>query len=278
MKNQKKQFHRLSLLILFTFLSGSLAGCGGGGSSTTITAAGAVTGIGVIMESRLNEAGGGSNINSEWKRIVLPVKGVTAAVGGTVSTASVSDSFLSSHVAYIFLNWEPVSSASHYKVAYNGTTVWDSDDTNSADPSYDKTDPQAYLDLDDELSGKISSAGQYTFQVTALNGTTTVATYTAVTVSLGRLLENYPTGISYASGSLSWTGVTAASGYRVRIYDGSNILRADSGATLLTTLSHSLASAGLSSGTYYNVFIDAQALNSSETPVEITRGVSGFTY
>jgi hypothetical protein len=278
MKNQKRQFYALSSLILCAFLAVSLAGCGGGGGSSSSGPAYSVTGVGVIMESRLGESSGDMTINSELKRISLPVSGAVAQSNGSLQTASVSDSFLASHVAYIYLTWDAVSSADHYQVTYNGTKVWDSTDPHPADPIYSATAPEAYLDLDKELAGTITSAGQYAFQVLALSGTTVVATLPSVNVSLGRLLENYPTGISYASGSLSWTGVDNASGYRVLVFDSSNTLKADSGSTLLTTLSYSLPGSGLTSGTYYKVIVNALAVGSSGTTVEITRGVTGFTY
>jgi hypothetical protein len=279
-KNSKRIF---SVLLFTGILAASLAGCGGGGGSTPPPAYN-VQGVGVIMQNRITAQSLGGSINPAWKTIDLSGTFQPLAAVKNVHALSVSDDFLQNNPAYIYLKWDPVNGASHYQISYQGAVVWDSDDSHTDDPTFIDASPQAYLDLDKELDRKISSAGQYPFQVTAFNEATELAQLPAVTVSLGMILERYPANISYTSSdfSLAWEAVQNASGYRVRVYDGlwAELAAAGSGTTLLTGTNYSISGSGkgLTAGTHYNLTVDAISVDGSGKPVEIARGISGFTY
>ncbi len=283
-KQAMKVFLPICILVIGVL---SLAGCGGGGGSKPATVYQAM-GTGVIMQSKSYETAGLIKsasfmpINASLKQLDLTARGFRAQTVGTIrATAAVTADFLSKNVTYIFLTWDKVPNATHYQISYNGNKVWDSSSVSSSDPAFSLADPQAYLDLDGELS-MITAAGTYSFQINALNGDAVVYQFSTVSASLGMTLGNFPTDITYASGTqqLAWTGVTGANGYRVRIYSDSTYTTRlyDSGATLISGTSYSLAGKGLTTGTYYGVIVDAIALDGSGRALEITRGIGGLTY
>lgn len=273
------------LIILIGLLS--LAGCGGGGGSKAPTVYQA-SAVGVIMQSKSFEGASfrqgalNGSRDSSLKKLDLVAGGLrTQATGAIGSTAAAPPAFLSANISYVYLTWDRIPNATRYQIVYNGTTVWDSNAVSANDPAFSLTNPQAYLDLDGELT-MINSAGTYQFQINALNGGTTVHQFATVTASLGMVLANFPTDIAYTSGTkqLAWTGVTGASGYRVRIYSDSTYTTGiyDSGTTLLSATGANLAAMSLTTGTLYGVIVDAVAVDSSGKTLEITRGIGGFTF
>jgi hypothetical protein len=289
-----RMYRLISRKILFgcvvTLLAAlALSGCGssGGSSSGTPDAPAAsitsVMAIGVIAQSKTavsNSVSLGSVISNSpnWKRLDVPLVNQTGAATRRVMTNSIN--LTGSNIyAYIYLAWNAVTGAGSYQVLYNGTKVWDSTASHLNDPAGGST--QAYLDVNDELSGKISAAGSYSFQVKALNGSGTVLAEGVVVASLGVKLADYPQNIYYVSGThlLSWTGVSGADGYRVQLYtDAAYSNRAlDSGtASLITGAGYDLSGKSLS-GDYFGT-VDAWAADSNGNPLEITRGICGLTY
>jgi hypothetical protein len=285
---------RLNWVLIASFLGiiVLLSGCGGGGGGSTPPAFSNVIGIGVVMQSSssigIESIGGNRSVDPALKEIVLPPNSFRAQQAENFKSnafkiASMSTTLLTGNPAFIYLQWDPVSGANDYQVSYQGNTVWDSDTTHphgsqSGDPAFNPAAPKAYLDLDQELNKLISSPDVYTFQITALNGTTTIALAT-VTASLGMYLENYPGNIGYTQGTaqLTWDVVSKASGYHIRAYLEDWTKKLDSGSTLVTGSPYTFT--GLTSGTYYNVTVDAQYLDDgSSTPLEITRGLTKFQY
>jgi hypothetical protein len=297
MKKRGLSLMKVTIGLFLTVLTAlSLTGCGGGGGHddstppTPPTSINSIMGIGVIAQGKggavnsiAPNAVGISSTSPNWKRLDVPLVNQSGQT-------SQSDKLLASRVnsiavtgdnvySYIYLSWNAVSGANSYQVLYNGNTVWASGDSHPNDPKDGST--IAYLDLDDELAGKITAAGSYQFQVKALNSGASVIAAGTLTVSLGVKLGDYPKNISYVSGThqLSWTGVSGANGYRVKLYSdaGYKNLSHDSGAKpLLTGASYDLTGK-VSSGFYYGT-IDAWATDANGSPLEIARGISGLTY
>ncbi|MGE5552125.1 MAG: carboxypeptidase-like regulatory domain-containing protein [Bacteroidota bacterium] len=205
---------------------------------------------------------------------------------------------LSQHICFIFLDWAPIPEAAKYEIYLAGDTVpvWISGGVHPGDPesepgsSYNNF--SAYLDLDDELT-QIESAGFYTFHIKALNeADTVVAELPDIKVSLGMTLDDHPWIDDYdiSKPNLTWSEVNEASGYRVRVYNGTDPYNDlgdriyDSGVALLTTTSLSTttisagATSALTDATYYPVYVDAQYQDATGWPAEITRGIGGFHY
>ncbi len=275
----------ISGLIISALLVITLAGCGGGGTPTPTPTPEVINnaiGVGVVMQSRISIMASIGSSSSAWKSIVLPSNGVYSyKPARLLRITGANTTFPTGSFAFIYLKWDPVNSATHYQVTYQGNPVWDSNTTYSGDPAFIAANPQAYLNLDNQLANKITAPGNYQFQVNALNGSAVVAQSVVITVSLGMLLDNYPvmTATSYNSSThqLSWTGVTNANGYRVQVYNNDWNLVVDSdSSTLITDNFYTIS--GLTSNTHYNVLVDAWVLDGSGNPVEIYRGISGFTY
>ena len=274
----------ISSLIISALLGITLAGCGGGGGggNSTPGVINNVIGVGAVMQSKISIMASIGSSSSAWKSIVLPPNGVYSfKPARLLRTAGANTTFPTGSFALIYLKWDPVNNATHYQVTYQGNPVWDSDITYPGDPAFVAANPDAYLNLDNQLADKITAPGNYQFQINALNGSAVVAQSAVITVSLGMYLDNYPvmTATPYNSYTqqLSWTGVTNANGYRVQVYNDDWNLVVDSGSSILIT-GNSYTISGLTSNTHYNVLVDAWALDGSGNPVEITRGVSGFTY
>ncbi|MCK4259367.1 MAG: hypothetical protein KAX49_10340 [Halanaerobiales bacterium] len=188
---------------------------------------------------------------------------------------------LTDEISMVILKWEDLS-ASQYQIYYLGTggetakLVWDSNYLADADdPDFDPTHPVAYLDLGYELANVISDAGEYQFQVVGYDDTgTLIAELPVVIVSLGMVLENYPTGLSRSNDQLSWTEVIGADGYNIAIYDQNDALQQTDWEVGTSTMIREY----LISGEYYTWMVDGQAIDESGWPIEITRGISGFIW
>lgn len=281
----------ISGLTLSALLGITLAGCGGGGGggNSTPGVINNAIGIGVVMQSRISIMASIGSSSSAGKSIVLPPNGVySLEPARLLRTAGANTTFPTGSFAFIYLKWNPVNNATHYQVTYQGDPVWDSNITYSGDPAFVAANPQAYLNLDYQLKDKITAPGNYQFQINALNGSAVVAQSAVITVSLGNLLDKYPVMADNPYDSttrkLSWTGVDKAAGYRVQVnyVDQNNVrnLVLDSGSsTLITDNFFTIPdNSGLTSGIYYEVLVDAWALDGSGNLAEIYRGVSGFTY
>jgi hypothetical protein len=230
-----------------------------------------------------------------WKKVSLEEKvefqNTPVYKANNVKVKAVSDSFLKDNISFILLSWENLSQTwvNHYRIYYKGPDgslnefVWSSADPHPEDPPADP-DPQvntAYLDLDKELDQKVTTAGTYVFRVVGLSGNESQSKELPdITVSIGMLLSNYPTGLNFTDPLLSWTKVPEANGYKIGIYNDSSLSSGvwDSGVTLLPATQSSInVPAGLTVGTYYYWNVDAHAVDSTGYTAEITRTVSGFT-
>lgn len=270
-----KDLRHKALLIGLIIMIASLAGCGGGGSTPVYK----VHGVGVIIESKssssISSISKSSYFNPAWKRIDLSLDsftGVQSQPALGFRAASVTDADLSSNVSFILLTWDVVSGAGHYQVFYQDNMVWDSDNENIADPTFIPSNPQAYLDLDGELSGKITTAGQYEFQIVALQGSTVIVGLPKVTASLGMVLETFPGNVSFASPNLTWDAVTAVSEYKITFNRGDGFIVNNS------TPSYNVGTVLTEASQYYEVWVDARYLDSGGNLVEMTRVIDGFTY
>ena len=234
------------------------------------------------MESRSSlgssSIGKSSYLNPAWKRIDLSLDNVTRAQNQSTlgfREASVNAAILSSNVSFIFLTWDVVSGADQYQVLYQDNIVWDSNTVvPDIDPAFVLSNPQAYLDLDEELSDKITMAGQYEFQIVALKGSAIIARLPKVTASLGMSLETLPSSVSFTSPNLTWNAVTAASEYKVTFNggDGFKVNKSTTSYNVGTVLT------AVSSENHYEVWVDARYLDGGGKLVEITRGISEFDY
>jgi hypothetical protein len=287
-------------LVLTVLTTVSLAGCGGGGGNSTpatppTTSISSIMGIGVIAESKNGNkvnsiafgAAGSGNISPNWKRLDVPLVnqlGQTSRSNKLLADVASGTPLSTSNRNYIYLAWNAVSGARSYQVLYNESKVWDSTVKSNNDPDQPNDGTvTAYLDTDEELSGKITTTGSYTFKVQALNSSASVIAEGSVTASLGvKLGITYPTNIDYAGYThlLSWTAVSGANGYRVQLFADEKYTSCsfDSKKTsmLFTTASYSLSGNGLS-GYYYGI-VNAVATDGSGNPTEINRGICGFTY
>ena len=247
-----KKLAKAFLPVFMALVALGLAGCGGGGSKTPVYEV--KNAIGVIMQSKSDETGSGNPALTE-------------------------------KTAYFYLNWTKVSGATKYTincVELENAEIWNTETVNpNNDGTFNWNNPEAYMDLDEELP-MIHEGGKYSFKIVAWNGATIIHEFPAVTVSLGEVLKSYPEHIQYnaETQTLSWETVNEARGYRVTVYADSNYQekRFNSGADLLKMDSYSLAGKGLSTGSYYSVIVDAVAVDQTGRTVEITRGVSGFNF
>ncbi len=189
-----------------------------------------------------------------------------------VLRASSSGMDLKNYICFILLAWDKVSGAGHYQVFYQGSKVWDSVTVNTADPAFKPESPQAYLDLDGELKDTITTSGRYEFQIMALNGDTIIKELPRVTASLGLNLQSIPQ-INFSLPNLTWSTVTNANEYRISF----NGVNADTvnGSTVSYNVSAKLATPPQQT---YEVWVDARYSDGNGNPVEINRGIGGFSY
>ncbi len=282
-------------LMTMTIILG-LAGCGGGGSKSATAPVYQAGGTGVILQSKHGEieiegqsfmkSALSVSVNPTMKQMNLTTDGFRSQTFKVSSgTPAVDQEFLEKNIAYIVLTWDQVNGAGRYQVFYGEQKVWDSKNPHPKDPDSDRL-TIAYLDLDEELSEEklgsafINGPGQYEFRVYALKSNTNdtvIHQFSAVTVSLGMILGDFPTEIEYDSDirQLAWIEVKEADGYRVEIYEESDYKTRlfDSGTTLLTTTSCDLTGADLEADKPYFPIVNAYAVDGSGRPLEITRGI-----
>ena len=152
--------------------------------------------------------------------------------------STIDDKVWQNSVKYIYLDWGGLSGVSYYNVYFlesdgKNKLVWSSQDSHANDPAYTT---KAFLDLSEELAGENLTAGQYQFKVIAYNNSCSVE-YPVITVSIGRLLGDFPTITELSLNKLSWKPVDGANGgYKVVIYSDAALLMPiwNSGETLLT--------------------------------------------
>lgn len=165
----------------------SAVGCGsgGGGGDAPITGEPQWNkGLGVIAASTMKSfsasskmATAGLNIKEVLNRESFASFSPSAAPSFKSSAFKASAVWDDDSVKFIYLGWEPLTGATYYQVYFKDTDgtknikVWDSQYISKNDPQYATI---AYLDLTDELSGKVegalvNTAGKYKFQVVAYN-------------------------------------------------------------------------------------------------------------
>ena len=203
-----------------------------------------------------------------------------------VSAKSSSDTFINENIAFFFISWEDVSEVwiDHYAIQLIGTngtsknTVWYSNEVHPEDPEFDRSAPEAYLDLSSELAGKIDAPGEYLFRIVGMStDETQEKLLPSLPISLATRIQQYPTYLSYSGNTLSWNQVPGADGYRVQLYaDETRVFDTNE------ALGHLLAGTtlelpeDLTPGEYYTWYVDAHANDDTGWVVEITRGISGF--
>lgn len=268
----------ITVLVIGIFLTG----CGGSNKGDGNPPPGVINnaiGVGVIIQSRSTmtfSSFNGHPAGVTWKKVDLaPGTGGVQAVPLARQRYQAAAFDLTDKLALILLAWEKVAGAGHYQVFYQGIKVWDSATVDiTKDPAFEANTPQAYLDSDDngELSGIITGAGQYPFQIKALSGNAVIA-QASVTASLGVHLQSLPANIVFNDPNLTWNPVTKANEYRInfKLAGEDTVTRAtvDGGivscdVSVVLELSNPLKS--------YEVYVDARYLESGN-PVEISRGI-----
>ena len=287
------------LTVLFILIvSGCGGGSGGGGGDTAITGDpiwnawyGVVAESATASFSSLSTASASISTNESALKNVIATESFVTNSKLTFSSAGFStfninqDIWNNSSIKYIYLDWASLKGATYYLVYFLGTDgskneeVWDSRDTHPNDPTYTN---KAFLDLSDELSVFVTDQGEYQFKVIAYNNSYSKE-YPVVTVSIGKLLSNIPTGLTCdtTSKELTWTGVAEASGYKVAIYSDPALQTQEwnSGEELLTstttTITTSFSTKVLPIGEYYWAAF-AYAIQDGKT-AEINFAISAFT-
>ncbi|MGE5529026.1 MAG: carboxypeptidase-like regulatory domain-containing protein [Patescibacteria group bacterium] len=247
-------------------------------------------GVGVVVESLADKAVTCGTLPAALKEIRIdgPCQ-IGRPPAKKVSTRAAEWSFLEQNAAFVYLEWEPITDATGYKVYFAATDeeIWVSGAEHPGDPdAYSGGLYRAYLDLDqpDELGGLVTATGVYGFKVVAELSGGGALELPVIQVSLGRVLSTYPVlatdCLNPATHVLSWAPVTEADGYRVRVYDeAQTLLLVDSETPLLVTTSYDLSGdPNLIHETYYHARVDAQHLDATGWPAEITRGIGGFEY
>ncbi len=278
-------------LIFSTLLMGVLlAGCGGGsGGSNPLTYR--ALGVGVIIQGPSNPGSFSISSYGAFRKPDVYLKWIDLASGCpqprvqsalVFQAAAVSKEFLEENTALILLAWDKVNGADHYHIYYGSQVVWESDKVDSGeDPGgFNPNNPQAYLDLGYELSGKVSTAGEYRFQIIAVNSGDTEGTrLPEVSASLGMVLGKIPQNISYANPNLTWDSIDNADEYKITIFDGDEYETSEFIYPDITrTNSFNLSAIGLNNGVRYNVWVDVRSLDSLGNVKEIIRGIGWFNY
>lgn len=204
-------------------------------------------------------------------------------------TREASDALLAGNISFFKITWEPLKETwvHHYRIDYVDddvvTLVWDSQDAHPEDPDFDSAHPAAYLDLDNELVGIISSAGKYQFRITGLRADENQEKeLPVIDASIGMFLDTFPTKLTKNGAQLSWTAVTGASGYRVRVCSDvslSEISEAwESGDELLAPETTQVTPTGLTAENDYYWSVGDYANDGTGWTAEIALGRSGMTY
>lgn len=270
----------LLALIASIFLNGCGGGSGGGNNGDDNPTYKSL-GVGVTIQSSSDSKMQSMSYQATgfgWKRIDLSLNAPKAQMVPVFRTADSSNSAgidPTKNIYLMLLAWDKVDRAGHYQVFYQGNKVWDSDTFDIiADGAFDKENPQAYLDFDDELKTVTLAAGPYQFEIKALDGNTVIAELPKVNASLGVYLQAIPeiSDFNVTKPDLKWSAITNTIEYRIS-FNGVNT------ATVgYSTLSYDVMQKLTASATYYRVWIDARYLDANGNPVEITRGRGGFTY
>lgn len=240
-------------------------------------------GAGVVMQSPANSTNQASSVKLTALKKEMNLSGVRKGVPTKshrsqtkrISTKAID---LMGNASCIALNWEPINGAVSYGISYLHTdgiwhSVWDSDQAYPEDPAFDSSNPQAYLDLGNELAGFVTGAGNYTFKVSAFFDTRNID-LPQITVSLGMRLADFPRNLAYTNSLLSWSSVSGASQYRTLIYrDGILVDQAIHGVGVTSMI----VPEEVIPGQYHEWYVDAQALDETGWLAEITRAISGFT-
>lgn len=279
-----------AMIMIGVWLAGCGGGSGGGGKKDPAPTYNALA-VGVIIQGQSDEVFGSTNRNSykvlsspnrDLKRIDLApgYRKYVAQSTASFRAAAVTDEFLTENDALILLAWDAVRGAEQYQVFYNNIKVWDSADAHDADPDYEPSNPQAYLDLDDELKDKITTAGaDYKFQILALKGNTVITRLPEVTASLGMILETITAVFNTTIPNLTWSGVANAHEYKLTIFNGNKYETSTFGfEDKISATSYDVSAIPSISHQYHHVWVDARNLDANGNPEEITRGIGGFNY
>lgn len=284
----------------------SAVGCGGGGGGggdTPITGEPVWNkGLGVIAASTM-KLFSASAMAPSMATAGLNIKEVLARESFASFSSPAKPSFRTldfnasavwdGEVKFIYLDWEPLSGATYYQVYFkgadtDGTTknvkVWDSRYMSDNDPPYAT---KAYLDLTDELSGKVEGAlvdkaGKYQFQVVAYNNSYSKE-YPELSVSIGRLLDNYfpAEKPEWDTPNLTWTTINSQNAgtsiyYKAAIYSDDK-LQDEVWSEANVTSPAAVDTSELVSGKSYNCVVFGYA-DENGKPAEVTYSTSGFTY
>ncbi len=287
-------------LLLMIIIVSSVIGCGsggggGGGNDPAITGEPVWNkGLGVVTDSAtalFSTAVASSSASSGWtkeislKELLVAQSIVQAAnpvhINSGFKAMSLTSEDWGSAVKYIFLDWNPLSGATNYKIYFLGKDgtmnieVWNSLDPHPNDPVYTT---KAYLDLSDELRKNsedlVPDAGEYQFKVIAYNKSYSKE-YPVITVSIGLLLDKYlkEANIIRTGNQLSWPPIDGATGgYKAAIYS-------DAALTISPWQTDNAVSPAdfgvLPAGDYYGV-VFAYA-NKNGKPAEVTYAIKGIT-
>lgn len=174
-----------------------------------------ITGIGVILQSMTttlqNQTTGNqySAINQQveemdWANLAREDSLYSITEKSLEKNMEKAD--LINKIALILIKWKPIQQVISYKIKYNNQEIWNSKNLNeNVDPAFNSDEPEAYLDLNDELAGKITETGSYQFQIIGVKNSGEIK-LPVINTSLGQMTDNYPDNINYDenSGILNW--------------------------------------------------------------------------
>ena len=195
---------------------------------------------------------------------------------------------LDQNLAYVYLHWLPLSGVTNpiYRI-YFGTVedlnqkVWDSTAVDSSEP-FDPNDPKAYLDIGDELAGKVTVAGVYCFLIVVYDSSgNKYKELPAVAVSIGN--GSRPIGFQLTGNQLTWNSVSGINGYKVGIYSDAvmtNLKWSSDPNSLLpssTTMINLPSVVTTNPGDYY-CSIMAYLMDDAGWTAEINTGLTAFRY
>lgn len=203
---------------------------------------------------------------------------------------SASTSLLDYNLAYIYLHWKPLTGVSNpiYKI-YLGTSedatkmVWDSSNvtkyiTNQypAGSAYNASDPEAYLDIDEELKDQAITAGVYQFLVVEYDSGTKYKELPVISLSIG--MNSAPTNLRRTNNQLSWSQVINADQYKVGIYsDVAMTNRLEESVLTQSATSYIFNSSTITGYPSYYWIIEAYVNDGAGWPMEINAGISTFS-
>jgi hypothetical protein len=223
----------------------------------------------------------------------------TILMSQAVNFRAASINLTKANIAFVYINWKPLSGVTNpkYKIYFGASEdsqnlVWDStkvgtdhkDDYSTAAP-YDPVNPKAFLDLGDELAGKVSAAGIYQFRIIVYNEDGTKSKELPVIgVFIGMLMDSFPECKPLAGTTLSWTAVTGSSGYKAGIYKDAPMTQKiwESPDPLIPQAQASIALPSVvtseTTPTDYYWVVRAYAIDGAGWPTEVVAGTSAFRY